>query len=79
MTRLKSEIEVTCPCCRSTLVVDVHLGRVVSHQELQREANVINVVAHDVRSLVEVVHEAGGPDSPEGVRQLGHAGMRRLG
>jgi GTP cyclohydrolase FolE2 len=33
MTRLKSEIEVTCPCCQSTLVVDVNLGRVVSHKE----------------------------------------------
>ena len=37
MTRLKSEIEITCPCCRSTLIVDVHLGRVVSHQEPPRE------------------------------------------
>ncbi len=36
MTRLKSEIEVTCPGCGSTLVVDVHLGRVVSHQEPER-------------------------------------------
>jgi hypothetical protein len=36
MTRLKSEIEVTCPCCQSTLIVDVHLGRVVSHQEPER-------------------------------------------
>jgi hypothetical protein len=33
MTRLKSEIEVTCPCCRTTLVVDTNLGRVVSHKE----------------------------------------------
>jgi hypothetical protein len=33
MPRLKSEIEVTCPCCQSTLVVDVDLGRVVSHKE----------------------------------------------
>jgi len=33
MTRLKSELEVQCPCCRSTLVVDTNLGRVVSHSE----------------------------------------------
>ena len=33
MAHLKSEIEVTCPCCRSTLVVDTSLGRVVSHDE----------------------------------------------
>ena len=32
MAKLKSELEVTCPCCDATLVVDVNLGRVVGHQ-----------------------------------------------
>jgi len=36
MTRLKSEIELTCPCCQSTLVVDVNLGRIISHREPER-------------------------------------------
>ena len=36
MAKLKSEIEVTCPCCRSALVVDLNLGRVVSHREPER-------------------------------------------
>ena len=36
MATLKSEIEVTCPCCRSTLVIDTNLRRVVSHQEPER-------------------------------------------
>lgn len=36
MTRLTSELEVTCPCCGSTLVVDLNLGRVVSHAEPER-------------------------------------------
>jgi hypothetical protein len=36
MARLKSEIEVTCPCCQSTLVIDTNLGRVVSHKEPER-------------------------------------------
>jgi hypothetical protein len=36
MARLKSEIEVDCPCCRSSLVIDVNLGRVVSHREPER-------------------------------------------
>jgi hypothetical protein len=36
MARLKSELEITCPCCNSTLVVDVNLGRVVSHSEPER-------------------------------------------
>jgi hypothetical protein len=34
--RLKSELEVTCPCCQSTLVIDLNLGRVVSHHEPER-------------------------------------------
>jgi hypothetical protein len=36
MARLKSELEVSCPCCRSTLVIDLNLGRVVSHSEPER-------------------------------------------
>ena len=31
MAKLKSEIELPCPCCGATLVVDLNLGRVVSH------------------------------------------------
>src|SRR5437763_15796915 len=33
MARLESELEITCPCCRATMVVDTNLGRVVSHSE----------------------------------------------
>jgi error-prone DNA polymerase len=47
--------------------------------ELQRESSVVNVIAHEVRPLVETAATAGAPDAPEGVRQLGMAGMRRLG
>jgi hypothetical protein len=34
--RLKSELEVACPCCNATLVIDLNLGRVVSHHEPER-------------------------------------------
>ena len=47
--------------------------------ELQREGKVVNLVAREIRPLPEVAAAAGGPDQPGGVRQLGHAGMRRLG
>ncbi|HET7426006.1 MAG TPA: OB-fold nucleic acid binding domain-containing protein, partial [Gemmatimonadales bacterium] len=47
--------------------------------ELQRESNVVNVVAHEIMPLTTVAERAGGPESPTGVRQMGHAGMRRLG
>jgi hypothetical protein len=36
MAKLKSEIEVTCPCCHATLVFDPNLGRIVSHKEPDR-------------------------------------------
>jgi len=36
MAKLKSELELTCPCCGSTLVVDLNLGRIVSHREAER-------------------------------------------
>jgi len=36
MAKLKSELEVTCPCCSSILVIDTNLGRIVRHQEPER-------------------------------------------
>src|SRR5947208_10034279 len=36
MAKLKSEIEVPCPCCQAILVIDTNLGRVVSHKEPDR-------------------------------------------
>ena len=36
MAKLKSELELICPCCSAVLVVDTNLGRIVSHQEPER-------------------------------------------
>ena len=36
MARLKSEIDVACPCCHAMLVIDTNLGRVVAHKEPDR-------------------------------------------
>jgi error-prone DNA polymerase len=47
---------------------------------LQRESEVVNVVAHDVRPLPDAAAAVGGPaGSPPGVRHLGFAGTRRVG
>ena len=51
------------------LLVDGHL---------QREGSVVNVIAREVQPLPEVAAVVAGPGGPDGVRQLGHAGMRRL-
>jgi error-prone DNA polymerase len=47
--------------------------------DLQRESSVVNVVARDVRSMMAVVDATGRGGDPEGIRQIGQAGMRRLG
>ena len=36
MAKLTSELELTCPCCQATLLVDTNLGRIVSHREPER-------------------------------------------
>jgi len=38
MTKLKSEIEISCPCCSSVLVIDTNLGRIISHRDVERGA-----------------------------------------
>ena len=45
--------------------------------DLQREGNVVNVVARTVRSLPDVARGAGGPSATVHVRAQGYAGMRR--
>ena len=36
MAKLKSELEVTCPCCQAALVIDLNLKRVIGHREAER-------------------------------------------
>jgi hypothetical protein len=36
MAKLSSELDVTCPCCQATLVIDTSLGRVISYSEPER-------------------------------------------
>jgi error-prone DNA polymerase len=47
--------------------------------DLQVEADVLNLVARRIAPLAEVCRQRGGPAQPAGIRQLGHAGMRRQG
>jgi len=46
---------------------------------LQRESRVVNLVTRTIRPLTDVCRESGGPTRPDGVRHMGHAGMRRGG
>jgi hypothetical protein len=36
VAKLQSELEIVCPCCQATLIVDTNLGRVIGHKEPER-------------------------------------------
>lgn len=40
MPKLQSERELTCPCCGATLVVDLNLGRIISHRAPESGLNI---------------------------------------
>ena len=58
MSQLSSEIEVGCPCCGSTLVVDVNLRRVVSHREPERDDKPALEDAHQILDAEAARREA---------------------
>lgn len=61
MGRLQSEISVSCPCCRATLVVDTNLKRVVSHTEArtgpQRDLDDVQRLLNDEAARREALFE----------------------
>ena len=58
MTELSSELEVDCPCCGATLVVDVDLKRIVSHSEREREGKPSLDEAHHILAAKKAEREA---------------------
>jgi hypothetical protein len=40
MPKLQSERELTCPCCGATLLVDLNLGRIISHRAPESGLNI---------------------------------------
>ena len=58
MSKLKSEFEVTCPCCSGTLVIDGNLKRVVRHVEPERGDKPELEKAHDILRAAEARREA---------------------
>ena len=66
MAKLKSEIELPCPCCNAILVIDTNLRRIVSHQipergdkpELSDAARILEAEAARRESLFQQSIEA---------------------
>ncbi|MGE5242828.1 MAG: hypothetical protein ACM3SQ_01190 [Betaproteobacteria bacterium] len=78
MARLKSELEVVCPCCQATLVIDVNLGRVVSHHEPERGNKPELTEAQRILAEEAARREAIFQQSVESERTRGDALSRRF-
>lgn len=76
--RLKSELEITCPCCQSTLIVDTNLGRVVSHKEPERGNKPELSEAQRILAEEAARREATFQQSVESERTRGDALSRRF-
>ena len=78
MARLKSEIEVLCPCCNSTLIVDLNLGRVVGHKEVENPNKPELSEAHRIIEAEAARREAAFQQSVESEKTRGDALSKRF-
>jgi hypothetical protein len=78
MAKLKSELELECPCCGAVLVVDVNLGRIVSHRVPERADKPELAEAAKILSAEAARREALFEQSVEAERTRGDALARRF-
>lgn len=78
MAKLTSELEVVCPCCSATLVIDLNLGRVIEHREPEREDKPDLAHAHRLVSEEAARRESIFQQSVEAEKGRGDALSRRF-
>jgi hypothetical protein len=78
MSRLRTEFEVTCPCCHSTLVIDEGLKRVVRHVEPERADKPKLDDAHQILADAKARRDALFDQSVESERTRGDALSKRF-
>jgi uncharacterized Zn finger protein (UPF0148 family) len=78
MARLKSEIEVLCPSCQTMLVIDVNLGRVISHKEPDRGNKPELSEAHRILADEAARREAAFQQSVDSEKSRGDALAKRF-
>ena len=78
MAKLKSELEVLCPCCGATLVIDTNLGRVIEHREPEREDKPDLDAAQKILADEQARREAIFQQSVEAEKTRGDALSRRF-
>jgi hypothetical protein len=78
MAKLRTEYEVTCPCCHATLVIDEGLRRVVRHAEVERADKPKLDEAHRILEEAKARREALFSQSVESERTRGDALSKRF-
>jgi hypothetical protein len=78
MGRLRTEYEVTCPCCQSTLVIDEGLKRVVRHVEPERGDKPKLDEAHRILEEAKARRDALFEQSVQSERTRGDALSKRF-
>ena len=78
MSRLRTEYEVTCPCCQSTLVIDEGLRRVVRHVEPERPDKPKLDDAHQILADAKARRDALFEQSVQSERTRGDALSKRF-
>jgi len=78
MAPLPTEFEVTCPCCRATLVVDGGLKRVVRHAEPERADKPKLDDAHEILAAAKARRDALFDQSVASERTRGDALSKRF-
>lgn len=78
MGNLRTEFEVQCPCCQSTLVVDDALKRVVRHVEPERGDKPELAQAVDILASQKAKRDALFEQSVEAEKSRGDALSRRF-
>ncbi len=78
MGKLRTEYDVTCPCCRSTLVIDEGLKRVVRHVEPERADKPELDDAHRILADAKARRDALFEQSVQSERTRGDALSKRF-
>lgn len=78
MAKLRTEFEVECPCCHSTLVIDEGLKRVVRHVEPERTDKPKLDDAHSILAEAKARRDALFEQSVQSERTRGDALSKRF-
>lgn len=78
MPKLKSEREIQCPGCGATLVIDLNLGRVVSHREPDSGLNIELSDAEKILAAQKERRDAAFDQSVTAERTRGDALSKRF-